>query len=361
MRKPRILMISDVKNWGGYERATYIKEYLSDEFEFDIMDGDEFKTFERDSDQMFIKWDTLNNYRLKRNKWTKQWICLPEIIEMKKQQIKAKRDYDLYYLMFHTFLTWWEVKRMIYSGAKFISVVTGLPVVKEVFDNEKYIGNKLQAFQALTGATVAVFANNMISLNELKKVYGGATFYTPRGVDPEVFYKHENTMTVDNIRDNMATVFVGKARSGKGLERFIRPACEGVKGKVKLHINEKNYTDALTKPQMRELYNKAHVYMVASETDGTPNPALEAAACGRPIISNKIGNMPEFIEDGYNGFIVDRNVGAYMEKLQYFKENPEECIRMGNNARKTVLESWTWEHVTQWERIALREIFGMNK
>jgi glycosyltransferase involved in cell wall biosynthesis len=35
---------------------------------------------------------------------------------------------------------------------------------------------------------------------------------------------------------------------------------------------------------------------------------LEAAACGRPIISNQIGNMPEFIKDGWNGFIVPRKL-----------------------------------------------------
>ena len=94
---------------------------------------------------------------------------------------------------------------------------------------------------------------------------------------------------------------------------------------------------------MVAIYQQADVFIVSSETDGTPCGALEAAACGRPIISNAIGNMPEFIKDGYNGFIVPREVNAYIEKLKYLKENRDKLIEMGANARKTVEEGWTWK------------------
>ena len=94
---------------------------------------------------------------------------------------------------------------------------------------------------------------------------------------------------------------------------------------------------------MADIYNQMDVFIVASEEDGTPNPALEAAACGRPIISNRIGNMPEFIKDGYNGFIVGLNIDEYIDKLNYFKNNRDKMIEMGKNARKTVEENWTWK------------------
>ena len=101
--------------------------------------------------------------------------------------------------------------------------------------------------------------------------------------------------------------------------------------------------------------------MVASMEDGTPNPALEAAACGRPIISNQIGNMPEFIKDGWNGFLVERKIGAYVNKLKYLQENRNELIRMGNNARKTVLEEWTWKKQAENYRNMFDSIFKRKK
>ena len=113
--------------------------------------------------------------------------------------------------------------------------------------------------------------------------------------------------------------------------------------------------------EMPMIYNQMDCFVVASIEDGTPNPALEAAACGRPIISNNIGNMPEFIKDGYNGFIVPRKIGAYVEKIRYFKETRNELIRMGNNARKTVMESWTWKKQAENYRAMFREIFKNKK
>ena len=101
------------------------------------------------------------------------------------------------------------------------------------------------------------------------------------------------------------------------------------------------------------------VFLVASVEDGTPNPALEAAACGRPIISNHIGNMPEFIKDGYNGFLVDRKIGEYVKKINYFKNNRKELIRMGKNARKTVLENWTWKKQAENYRKMFKKVFSM--
>jgi glycosyltransferase involved in cell wall biosynthesis len=97
---------------------------------------------------------------------------------------------------------------------------------------------------------------------------------------------------------------------------------------------------------------------VSSETDGTPNGALEAAACGRPIISNKIGNMPEFIVDGYNGFLVPRNIEAYVEKLLYLKHNRTHLVEMGKNARKTIETGWTWKIQAENYRKMFRSIIN---
>lgn len=350
MKSPRILLITDVFGWGGHLRAQKIKEHLSNDFYFDIVDATQFHNFERNSDTSFAEWTMLEKIR-SRGKWTKNFINIDEIKAILKQNQNKKRDYDLYYLMFHTMLCWQEVKRMMYTGSKFLSVVTGMPVVKEVFDSDKMFPNGETAFKTLAGKCVGIAANNMISLGDVKQLVDVPTWYIPRGVDTTVF-KNKGY----DIEKQFKCVFVGKAHSGKGLNRYIMPATSD--SGIVMEVNERNYTNALTPEQMCNFYNKSHVYVVASVTDGTPNPALEAAACGRPIISNRIGNMPEFIKDGHNGFLVDRNIEAYKEKLKWLKNMPHKAKKMGENARQTVLDGWTWKHAMVRERAMLKEILS---
>lgn len=373
--KKKILLISDVDNWGGAERARYIKKYLSDEYDFDFMANEEFSEWEEFSDTNFIHVGAMQGIINKfQPAYTKQWFPIPEMIKYKEARLKYKRDYDLYYLMFHTMLCSQQVKRIAYGGGKIFSAITGFPVIKEVFENERQDQGKAASFLRLAKMSEGFAINNMKAYNELKEIYLDKEvnlpfWYTPRGVDPDVFYPENYRLWKknDNINpsfppppeDYFHCVFVGKDRSGKGLHSIIKPACNETG--TKMLTNERNYTNALTKDQMRGLYNKAHVYCVASETDGTPNPALEAAACGRPIIANAIGNMPEFIVDGYNGFLVEKNIEAYKEKLLFLKNNPEKAKEMGQNARQTVLDGWTWKHSTDYERIALKEIFECMK
>jgi len=87
---------------------------------------------------------------------------------------------------------------------------------------------------------------------------------------------------------------------------------------------------------------------------------LEAAACGRPIISNPIGNMPEFIQDGYNGFLLpDRNVDWYVEKIIWLRDHRDKMIEMGLNARKTIEEGWTWRIMAENYRTMFRGVLKL--
>ncbi len=44
---------------------------------------------------------------------------------------------------------------------------------------------------------------------------------------------------------------------------------------------------------------------------------IEAMACGTPVIATRRGSMPELIEDGINGFLVDtpEDAGAAIERV----------------------------------------------
>lgn len=315
----RILLISDVKGWGGWVRAEYINKYLSDEFNFTLMDATEFNVL-----------------------------------------AKSVKDipYDLCYFLFHTMLNKKSIKRFLNSDMKVVTIVTGFPTLKNIFYGRSRNKEKARKnFLKHADRCEAIFANNYKSLEDLRHIYDPRkTYYMPRGVDPKVFYPMTTEFNRKNDENTFTIAYVGKPVPEKGLREFIMPACE--MASVKIIFNDRNFENALPPEEMNSFYNKADAYIVASTIDGTPNPALEAASCGKPIIANRIGNMPEFIVDGHNGFLLDEmEVNKYAQKLMWMKRNQKRSFEMGINGRKTIEENWTWENVlNKHERQVFRRI-----
>lgn len=181
----------------------------------------------------------------------------------------------------------------------------------------------------------AVHTNSLINYNQVKQFHP-QVYYCPNGVD-EVLFAPPKARKPGPTRFS----YVGKYVPEKNLDTIIRPACKMVGAKLIAHT--KDYRDADTPEQMVEHYHSIDVHIAASTIDGTPNPCLEAAACGRPVISNRIGNMPEFISHGVNGFLVELKVRAYAEKIEHFVKYPWNAWHMGRNARAIVSKAWTWD------------------
>jgi glycosyltransferase involved in cell wall biosynthesis len=76
---------------------------------------------------------------------------------------------------------------------------------------------------------------------------------------------------------------------------------------------------------------------VWAEAAGLVN--LEAMACGLPVVASRIGGIPEFIEDGRNGFLF--TPGDHRElagRIRQLFEAPELRQRMGQDGRALVVE-----------------------
>lgn len=185
-----------------------------------------------------------------------------------------------------------------------------------------------------SGAT-CLHANSKLLVNEVKERLGVEPFYVPNGVDHTIFYR-------DAPRGKFTAGYVGKDQEQKGTD-IIKRACELAGVPLKFNASRYYSQDVLSASLMQKWYQDIWVQITCSIKDGTPNQALESAACENINIGNAIGNLPEFINTGVNGFLIERNCDAIVEKLIWCKNNTGSVIEMGRESLKTVLSGWTWE------------------
>jgi glycosyltransferase involved in cell wall biosynthesis len=71
---------------------------------------------------------------------------------------------------------------------------------------------------------------------------------------------------------------------------------------------------------------------------------IEAMASGTPVICSRIGGLPEVVEDGVTGLLVEPgDVDALSDAINRMINDPVAAERMGRAGRDRVLESFTWD------------------
>jgi len=110
-------------------------------------------------------------------------------------------------------------------------------------------------------------------------------------------------------------------------------------------VREKGLTDDVVflgkQNQVHELLNAADVLLLPSDLESFGLAALEAMACGVPVVCSRVGGVPEVIQDGVEGYLVEpRNVQAMAERALDILTVPERREQMGKGARQRALRQF---------------------
>lgn len=192
-------------------------------------------------------------------------------------------------------------------------------------------------------------------------VYGGA--------DPVRF-----SPDADALRRGV--LFVGRLTPHKGVDRLIEALDEDAELRVvgsgghDLNPPERDYPKLLRRLAARRrveflgvvhdadlaaLYRGAQVLalpsvhvtcygrkIAVSELLGLA--AIEAMASGTPVVASRLGGLPEVVEHGVTGFLVEPgNTAELRERLAQVLGDRRLAERLGRNARERFLERFTWQ------------------
>jgi glycosyltransferase involved in cell wall biosynthesis len=93
--------------------------------------------------------------------------------------------------------------------------------------------------------------------------------------------------------------------------------------------------------QLRHLLRTLDVFVVPSHQEGLCIAALEAMACGCPVVSTRCGGPEEFVIDGETGFLVDCNHLEMADAIARIISNKVLCQRLSDGARALVVKDYS--------------------
>ena len=72
--------------------------------------------------------------------------------------------------------------------------------------------------------------------------------------------------------------------------------------------------------------------------EGSPNALLEAMAMARPVVASEVGGIPEIVDDGETGFLVNpEEPGDFARHIVELLQDPEKARRMGRAGRSRIM------------------------
>lgn len=95
-------------------------------------------------------------------------------------------------------------------------------------------------------------------------------------------------------------------------------------------------------------YQRATICVFPSLYEPFGNTALEAMACGKPVVTTNTGGFPEFIEDGVSGLLVPPGDHSLLTNaICKLLENKDLRDRLGQNARRKLEENFNFNKIAR--------------
>jgi len=90
---------------------------------------------------------------------------------------------------------------------------------------------------------------------------------------------------------------------------------------------------------------RAAIFVYITHSEGLGSGALLAMGAGVPVVASRTGGLPEAIRHGENGMLVENDAESIAVAIRALLDGGDLARRMGEAARRTVLEKFTLNHM----------------
>jgi len=212
----------------------------------------------------------------------------------------------------------------------------------------------------LADLLVGYSENNITELGlhrwQNKMAYNGARF-----IDKKFFETIKETEQKEDI-----VGFIGRLTNDKGILNFVsaipillkkRRARFAIRGDGPL-LDEaqeriKPYQEFVTlaklspEAELSTYLSEFKLLVIPSYGETGPYKAVEAMACGAVVLATRVGFVPDVIEDGVTGFILEDNSPECIAENINRALNDSNLSRIAKNARELVRKNYTYESAVE--------------
>lgn len=247
--------------------------------------------------------------------------------------------------------------------AMVVSVLTNIPfsitahaddiVLDRLFISEKVNASKFVITCTKYGKKTILKNPNIEDQEKISVVY--------HGVDIK---KYSNAIVKKSKKINLLTV--GRLSEEKVQKNLIR-ACKILKekgyefqcqivggGPLFVDLNEEIINNHLTdyvklvgqvfQEEIKKYYQMADIFVLPSIRENLPNVLLECMAMGVPAIASNIAGIPELIDNGRNGILVQPgNINVLADAIEELLNDEKLRLFLGENSRTRVCDEFDFE------------------
>jgi len=234
---------------------------------------------------------------------------------------------------------------------------------------------------------VCASRNEAETLARLYKVPREKTAVIPCGVDTDLFRpldRREARRLLGLPLERPIALFVGRLEPVKGLDTLLR-ALSQLPSSVLLLVVGGDEGDNAGRQCLRELarnlgvegqvafrpavphemlplwYNAADVCVIPSHYESFGMVALEAMACGVPVVASRVGGLQETVIDGATGLLVwPPRPDVLAPRLAALLEDEALRRRLGQEARRRA-QAYHWEAVATQVESLYRQLLGPRR